>query len=284
MPFFLFSIIDVQLLSLFPDYAHLSMMMRKLGQFHAHSIKAAKLNPNHFELIANFQTRLHENCSRKYSNMLRVQMKKYIRLLSTNPLYKTKLASIEEIVDNLENSLLSVNNPNSISVVCHGDYTVFNVLFKYDENGSPVDMKMLDLGLWRLSSPVLDLGHLLYVNSDQEMRDKHWDDLMNEYFNGLADVLAIQDLPSRLKIMEEFRLSGWYAFLIVSFFIVNKIAAATNLPNIFEEIWNHYPDVSVVNIPAEDLQKLFENNDVGGTRATEAAINVLKDMVDRKFI
>lgn len=269
---------------MFPDYAHLSMMMRKLGQFHAHSISAAKMNPNHFQLIATFQTRLHENFNRKYSNFTRGLMKTYIRLLSANPLYKTKLASIEKIVENLENCLLSVNIPNSISVVCHGDYTVSNVLFKYDKNGSPMDMKMLDLGLWSLSSPALDLAHLLYVNADQEMRDRHWDDLMNEYFNGLADILAIHDVPSRLEIMEELRRSGWYAFLIASYFIVNRIAAATNLPNIFEEIQSHYPNVRLVNVSTEEMQKLFENNDVGGKRATDAVLNVLKDMIDRKFI
>lgn len=259
-------------------------MMRKLGQFHAHSIAAAKTSPNHFQLVASFQLRLHENLFRKYSNLFRVLMRKFIRLLSANPLYETKLTSIKEIVENLENSLSSVNNVNALSVVSHGDYTVPNVLFKYDKNGVPVDMKILDLGSWRLSSPALDLGHVLYIDADQEMRDRHWDDLMNDYFGGLADVLDDRDLPSRMQIMEEFRLNSWYAFLVASFFVVDRIAAAKKLPNIFEEISTHHPHVLIANIPTEELQKLFEDQDVGGKKATETVLNVIKDMVDREFI
>lgn len=171
-----------------------------------------------------------------------------------------------------------------MAVVCHGDYTVSNLLFKYDQDGAVVDMKMLDLGLWRLSSPALDLVHLLYINADQPTRDKHWDDLMDEYFGGMADILAIDELPSRQQILEELRLHSWFAILIASFFVNSSIAPVFNLPNLFQAMAINFPHQLIANIPAEDLKKFFDNYDIGGEEANEALINIIKDMVDRKFI
>lgn len=267
--------------SIFLDYSHLSLVMRHLGHFHGYSLMAAKINPTRFQQLANFLPRNHELHLMNYSTLSQAFLDHAIRLLTfRDQRYASRLAPLRKISQNLVEYLKRVNN-SSLEVICHGDFLATNLLFRY-EGGVPVDVKALDLGLWRFASPVLDLAHAMYMCADQQTRDQHWDDLISDYRRGLSDIVAADEVPSMDVILEEFRKHCWYGIMIASHYIRDQNACRKKSPRILDI----FKGVNLLaeNITSEEILRKIEDYELGGTVATEMVFSVIKDMIDRKFI
>lgn len=124
----------------------------------------------------------------KYPGALTIFGTRGLRHLALQSEYKSFVPRIQSLLRNalqfLEKILRDERN-NPWAVICHGDYLSNNVMFKY-KDGLPVDLKMIDLATSTFSSPVLDLAPVLYMNANQETRDLYWDQLIDDYCDGLS--------------------------------------------------------------------------------------------------
>lgn len=65
------------------------------------------------------------------------------------------------------------------SVICHGDCWAPNFLLKHDSTGSvAVDSIMIDFQLVRVASPATDISLFMYTCTQQDMREAHFDELI----------------------------------------------------------------------------------------------------------
>lgn len=143
-------------------------------------------------------------------------------------------------------------------------------------------MKAIDLGVWRLASPALDLAHVLYLCADQQTRDQHWDRLIADYQRGLAEVLPVAELPSAETILEELRSHSWYELMIATFFIPTQQDYAQDCESFFEAIIRK--GLMTEDTKPEQFAALLEEYEIGGPAATKAVLSIIKDMIDRGFV
>lgn len=191
----------------FLDLQHLSLMLQKLGNFHAFSYRAKKGHqPSKFHSLSKWFYDSQDAIEERFPNFFSMRARRGLQRVRQDSRYAHRLANVERIVASAHQFMHRVNTEErkeSMSVLCHGDYLRGNVLFRYDENGQPCDMKMIDLAACRVASPILDLSSVLYLNADQSTRNLHWHHLIDSYHGGLRQVLG-DDAPSKESIAHEF--------------------------------------------------------------------------------
>lgn len=75
-------------------------------------------------------------------------------------------------------------------VVGHGDCWTPNFLFKYGSDGrTPTGAKIIDFQLARFASPALDIMFFTYSCTTQDLREQHFNDLLQAYHRSAANLI-----------------------------------------------------------------------------------------------
>ncbi|XKL60903.1 hypothetical protein PGB90_007960 [Kerria lacca] len=266
----------------FLDYVHLALMMRKLGEFHALSYKARKANPNMFFSLAMCFTSTIYSVISDFFSVTKKNINIVLQELRNDPKYSTKLKVIEKMSENASAYIMESvkrfwNKPNS--VISHLYYSPANVLFQY-KNDVPIDLKILDLTYCQLTSPGVDISFVLYFNADQRMRNEHWNDLIDEYYNGLSKSCSVNEIPTKEWINDE--VNGFshlygiiFAVSYLPFVISKERDFVTNKKKWSEILSKCGVDPSDTNISASDK--------ISSVIGLKQITDVFKDAIDRGF-
>lgn len=268
----------------FLDYDHLALMMKKLGEFHAYSYEAKRTDADSFFALSGTFAEPHLFSHRYYCEVLSVISLRGVEPLRDSPQYSSKVAELEKLMKSTNELIKRVvreGEANPLAVLCHGDYLRNNVLFRY-EKGKPVDLKMVDLATCKLTSPVVDLAMVLYINADQEMRKKHWDDLIDAYYTALRDTFPKNKVPSKDSILAEFKGKTLVGYFVASCFLNCLIADDNDMPTFWDLLPEEYKSFPYTDLPPEVC--IQTDLIVGGELSTKALSNILKDMIDRGFL
>ncbi|XP_013138437.1 PREDICTED: uncharacterized protein LOC106103270 isoform X1 [Papilio polytes] len=178
------------------DFEHCSVTVKSLAQYHAMSIAMRDQKPEDFDRISKeiFETyydeRLWDWYSRFWYRISNIAIdaveKEY-----PNTIYVDKIK--EFAVPERYRDMIRAVSDKTNGVISHGDSWTNNFLFKY-QNNRPIDAKIIDFQLTRCASPVLDLVFFIYACTSQELREKHYDELLKYYYNVLAT--QIKDMGS----------------------------------------------------------------------------------------
>lgn len=276
---------------IFLDLQHVQLVLKKLGEFHAHSYQAKKLHPEVFFSLMDNLRETHHTCTKEtpkgYFSRLN---EKFFSILRNDHQYRDKVEIIGQILrypeEFLQHAFTTREEP--VAVLCHGDFLRNNLLFRYTSDGNPVDVKFIDLANSRYCSPVVDLASILYMNTDQHTRNLHWDDLVNVYYDSLKNTFPNNDLiPSRDQIVEEFNRKSLLAYLCVSYFLPMMLESEQN-PNrnwlrmLYTPEYEQYKDTGWFAAPVEVSTGLIFKIAKGDR--VEKVLDVLKDIIDREFV
>lgn len=158
--------------------------------------------------------------------------------------------------------LYKPNPNNGFNVLCHGDYWINNIMFKY-EDGKPVDLKLLDFQLSTWNSPVIDLLYLIVTSAACDIKVKYFDYFIQYYHKKLIETLDLFEYPEKkLPSLKELHLDvlnrGFYGMhefnfnLQTSFFnkllFVGVYTSFTSLPMVLSE---SSPDTSIDNLVSQ---------------------------------
>lgn len=75
------------------------------------------------------------------------------------------------------------------TTLVHNDFWVNNMMFKYDESGKPINMKIVDFQLTLYDYGVNDLIFFLISSSRKEILDNHLDDMIDFYYDSFIESL-----------------------------------------------------------------------------------------------
>ncbi|XP_055849139.1 uncharacterized protein LOC129914100 [Episyrphus balteatus] len=81
-----------------------------------------------------------------------------------------------------------------LNVFSHGDLWANNLLFKYEQDGRPVQCRFVDFQLTRYAPPIFDVITLLTISTTKEFRLQHLDSLLTSYYSMLEYFLRIHGL------------------------------------------------------------------------------------------
>ncbi|XP_027847192.2 uncharacterized protein LOC114127210 [Aphis gossypii] len=230
---------------MFLDYDHLITALQALAKFHGLSYIAKHKDPDTLQkFVMNIRdTQFDDNGEwlLKNNSLKRFATRGINRLLErSGDLYRDNehLQRFQKLIDDGDNLLRRTLKPREpFSVVCHGDFNRNNMFFRYDEAGIPVDVLLFDFGTSRYGSPALDLSFFLYMNTTQDMRERRWDDLLNEYCSVLAKSVPSGVLVSnRAKLDSEMAACAIFGFAHASFFLPCQIQPSSINPDLDNEV------------------------------------------------
>ena len=170
---------------------HVRLMMQLLGKFHAISFALKDQQPAKFiELTSN----LSELLVRRDNPMLREYFKMMVygilEVLTSDEdaIVRSKLQKLleEKEVMDIAADCIDSKAAGDAAIVTHGDTWQNNTMFRYDKNGKPNEISLLDWQISRLSSPIIDVVYYVFACTTKELRDAHYDEFLKIYHESLS--------------------------------------------------------------------------------------------------
>lgn len=171
------------------DLIHCKLTFKALAQFHALSFAMKDQQPERFEEIRKsimetyYDTRLRDWYQQFWNRISGIAIdaveKEY-----PNSIYAEKIRKFA-VPERYEDMIRAATGTNETGVISHGDSWTNNFLYKYVDD-VPVDAKIIDFQLARCASPVLDLTFAVYACTSQDLRLKHYEELMDNYYAVLS--------------------------------------------------------------------------------------------------
>ncbi|XP_033231661.1 uncharacterized protein LOC117182665 [Belonocnema kinseyi] len=260
--------------SVIMDYSHASLAIRHLGRFHAYSFALRDQKPTLFENIKLIKEPFYKNLD-KFSETYDILCNVAIKAIeSEGPKYIDRLREFKKSIPKLIDFVIDGRNAEPYTVLNHGDYWTNNILFKYNDDGQPEDLFFLDFQAHRYASPALDISYMLFNCCTPEMRIKHYDELLHQYHNSLAqclkelgsDVEKLFPFEMLLEQLRQFAIYGGITGMLFLHLFTRQEGESPKLPFDIEYI--------------KTLTKTLKNNCLYSSMMT----GTFKDMVDKNYI
>ncbi|CAB3226318.1 unnamed protein product [Arctia plantaginis] len=179
------------------DLEHCKMTFRAFAEFHALSFAMKDQEPKNFKELQETITEVyydepHKNWYINFWNRISEVAINAVEKEYPDSIYLEKIKKFA-VPERYEDMINAATKTSENGVICHGDSWGANFLYRY-EDGHPIDAKMVDFQMLRFGTPVLDLSVMIYTCTDQELRDKNYDELLHFYHDTLSS--QIEDLGS----------------------------------------------------------------------------------------
>lgn len=174
------------------------LIMQTLGRFHALSFLMRDQSPKMFEELTSVldETYYASRLKPWYNDFINIQIE--IGLDAVSKIYGGTI--IEErakkfLTDgSLYDKMIKLTHThNKFSVIGHGDCWTPNFMIhstKLDGRDVPVKAKMIDFQLARFASPVIDIAFFIYSCTTEEVRARHYDELIKAYHTSLSEMIV----------------------------------------------------------------------------------------------
>lgn len=174
-------------------FEHISLAMQALGKFHALSFAVKDQQPHKFK---QFSSRLSEQfwvmTHSSYVNVYSIMLENLLACLEEEGrldlLDRFRKMNGDQTFANIFH-LISGESAEPYSVICHGDLTTNNSMFRKNDQGKPIEIQLIDFQFSRYASPVTDLVLYLLCSTTKELRDKYYEDFLKMYHNSFSDSL-----------------------------------------------------------------------------------------------
>ncbi|KOX69158.1 hypothetical protein WN51_06311 [Melipona quadrifasciata] len=108
-----------------------------------------------------------------------------------------------------------------LATLCHGDFTINNMLFKKESDEPKVIL--IDFALIRYGSPILDLSTFLCLHCARDLDKVMLDNVLRAYHDSLIQCLQENDIDgedySYEALYEDYKKKGLFGFFIATFFL-----------------------------------------------------------------
>lgn len=200
--------------------------MQELGRFHGKGyVMKEQQREKFFDIVAQLQEVRYIKTGNMYEIIANVKAPRaveYLRQQGHDPVFCDKVETV--LSNSFEEVLMKMVQPlEPLSTLCHGDFTLNNILFKTD--GESVCRAMLiDFALMTYSTPVVDLSTYLCISCLDGGRREIFSDIMRAYHDALTQYLldaGIQDIEkySYNALMDDFKRGALFGFVLLSTFI-----------------------------------------------------------------
>lgn len=175
---------------------HVKLVLQAMGKFHATSFAIKDQKPDKFKEITSsiseeiFLYEGHE-AFKKYFGILQ---KKTMDAITGTELMKSYDKLIEKSFYDTIVACVIGESAEPYAIVCHGDCWSNNTLFKYDENGKPIEVCLIDWQITRYASPVTDILYYIFGCVGTELRQSHYNIFLKTYHDSLSNHLKRSEL------------------------------------------------------------------------------------------
>ncbi|XP_058818073.1 uncharacterized protein LOC131681334 [Topomyia yanbarensis] len=214
------------------DYRQLELLLEKVAKFHATTSFIYRQNKDimkhhHYR---NVNEEVHHFYT-LFRNSMVVCAEMAETWPTTSPTIARKLYDLERTVISKACQVYTVDD-SSFNVLNHGDLWVNNVMYKYEESGSPTEAILVDYAISYFGSPGIDLSFLLFTSSSNEVSTDDFDSLVQYYYKHLMEHLqclgvSSQEVPTLLDIQMEVLRKGFIGVMYSTFLIPLRLIEDT---------------------------------------------------------
>lgn len=175
------------------SFDHMTLLLKALGKFHALSFAIKDQQPEKFNQLTSL-------IPEQYWTMLDSEFKIHYPLLVKRLLDVLEEEKRFDLLEKFKKAagddysttifrLVSSTAADPYAVICHGDLTIFNTMYRKNEQGKPIGIQFFDWQFTRYASPITDLVLYLFCSTTEEIRDQHYEDFLKIYHESISDLL-----------------------------------------------------------------------------------------------
>ncbi|XP_020284303.1 uncharacterized protein LOC109854997 isoform X2 [Pseudomyrmex gracilis] len=182
------------------DKVHMNFAISHLAKMHAIIIGLKLKKPEVFEkeILPALEYAVNENAKDCVKEMIKKAHDDYKNMKEAEPY-------LEKINKTIEYGLHTTVMPEEPwATLVHNDFWVNNMLFKYDESGKPINMKIVDFQLTIYDYGVNDLIFFLISSSRKEVLNNHLDDMIDLYYNSFIECLKSLSVDTNMFPKSQF--------------------------------------------------------------------------------
>lgn len=167
---------------------HVRLVLKTIAKFHAISFA---LKDQHIEKFKELTANLNEVFISRANNTLRFYLNNQSAFVfeavanENDLLAKVKEFYKREAVD-WAADCIDIDITGPASVISYGDVWQNNIMFKYNDDGKPIEASFLDWQAVRQCSPVIDIAFFIFCCTTKELRDMHYDEFLHIYHDTLS--------------------------------------------------------------------------------------------------
>lgn len=188
------------------DETHCRLVVQSLAKLHASSMVLNHTEPNVFQP---FSDGLFNRKIKLLHDFFYAMLDTCAEEVSTWPEFKTITKKLVELKDDLieRGSCVFDYHEDETFVFLHSDLWTTNLMFKYDDEQSPIDIKFIDFQMSSYGSPVIDLIYFIYTSAEIEVRFNKTQELLKYYWENLSQSLTklncVEKIPSEEQLQHE---------------------------------------------------------------------------------
>lgn len=182
------------------DKVHMDFAIRHLAKLHAMTICIKLKKPELFHQIVlpALDYSFNEGAKNGVVDMVTKAHEDYKKIQEA----KSYLDRIEKTIEH--GFRVNVTPEEPWATLVHNDFWVNNMLFKYDESGKLISMKIVDFQLTTYDYGMNDLIFFLISSSRKDVIDDHLDDMIDLYYDSFVDCLKSLSVDTELFSKSKF--------------------------------------------------------------------------------
>ncbi|KYQ59376.1 hypothetical protein ALC60_01686 [Trachymyrmex zeteki] len=211
-----------------PPVEYTLAAMRELGRFHGKGYVMKEMQrEKFFDIATQIQevryTNKTESIYKFVCNIKTSRVVEYLRSQDHDAVFCDKMEAL--LSNAFEKVMIKTVQPlEPLATLCHGDFTLDNILFKTEDNKGQHLPILIDFALIRYSTPVIDLSTYLHLCCSNEMRKEKFLDFMQAYHDSLKEYLlnaGVQDIEkySYNALLGDFKRGALFGFVVMCAFI-----------------------------------------------------------------
>ncbi|EDW72132.1 uncharacterized protein Dwil_GK10325 [Drosophila willistoni] len=170
------------------------LTMRSLGRYHGVALAFKALDSDNFEKAGSAleETYYSEHTREWYTGFLALaENVASDAIKKTYPHTKYETISNNFLQPQLFDDLINlVSTRSNLTVFGHGDCWTPNFLTRYNVEGKPEEIIIIDFQLARLASLALDITFFIYSCTSQSLREEHYDELLRAYLESAQKLIT----------------------------------------------------------------------------------------------
>ncbi|XP_043519671.1 uncharacterized protein LOC122533734 isoform X2 [Frieseomelitta varia] len=199
---------------------------REIARFHATAYATKRTRKKEFFDFVNAieEARNQETSFKQMINGTATRSLDYLRRQGHDKEFCDKLqARMANTYENLVLKFFEIEEP--LSTLCHGDFTMNNILFKKENDALKVIF--VDFALMRYGSPILDLSMFLCMHCARDLDKVMLDNVLRVYHDSLIQCLKEKDINvadySYEDLYEDYKKKGLFGLLIATFVLAMQM-------------------------------------------------------------
>lgn len=247
------------------DLTHCRLCIQALARFHASSYFLKTMKSDELDTLMS-KTTAFALVGSFYSRMIENALTGCIRTLKNyedDSAIAWVIPKIEKLVGNSLDRMVSLTQSGRLIVLCHGDFWMNNILFRYDGENVVKDLKLLDFQGPRFQSFAVDFWLFVYTSMNLPGLEMNLEEILILYSDTFVGFLKSRipesNIPNYIDVLTELRKTQLYGFLV--------------------SIW-YLPALFIDSSTAPDLEDLL-SEDVSRIDFTSGRVKLPKEFDDR---